>query len=86
MVLLEALTLNTPVVATDIPGSRSVLRDGALGSLVPLSSEGVLEGIRIIADGRTIRTEAFDADAYNQDALQIFLKAIGASSERDSKR
>lgn len=33
-VLLEALWLGVPVVATDLPGSREALADGALGSLV----------------------------------------------------
>lgn len=80
MVLLEALTVGTPSVATDIPGSRSVLRDGELGSLVPLTRVGVLEGVRIIAEGRAVPATGFDADAYNGEAAAIFLRAIGVDS------
>ena len=36
--LLEALAAGTPVVATDCPtGARELLRDGALGALVPVA-------------------------------------------------
>jgi glycosyltransferase involved in cell wall biosynthesis len=38
-VLIEALCLGTPIVATDCPGgSRHILRDGRYGRLVPVDA------------------------------------------------
>lgn len=42
-VLIEALALGTPVVATDCPaGPREILRDGTVGDLVPVGDEGAM--------------------------------------------
>ena len=42
-VLIEALYLGMPIVATDCPGgSREILRDGALGRLVPVDDPVIL--------------------------------------------
>jgi CDP-glycerol glycerophosphotransferase len=87
MVLLEALTLGKPVIATDIPGSRSVLgqADGPdLGLLVPVSDAGVTEGMRAFLAGE-IGTASFDAEAYCDAALQEFcLRVLGMLPPRRS--
>lgn len=78
MVLLEALTLGKPVIATDIPGSRSVLggKDGAdLGCLVPATDEGVALGMARFLDGE-VTAAGFAAEAYRDAALQDFFDQI----------
>jgi glycosyltransferase involved in cell wall biosynthesis len=35
MVLLEAMALGVPVIATDLPGHRTIVRDDVEGALVP---------------------------------------------------
>lgn len=76
MVLLEALTLGTPAVATDIPGSRSVLQNGELGLLVEVSPAGLLEALTAIANDVLVTAEAFDPEKYNQTATNEFLTLI----------
>lgn len=78
MVLLEALTLGKPVIATDIPGARSVLGQKGgpdLGLLVPASDEGVADGMRAFLAGQ-VGIAGFDAETYRDAALQDFLTRI----------
>ena len=42
MVALEAQASGTPVVASDLDGVRTVVRDGETGRLVPPGDEGAL--------------------------------------------
>jgi glycosyltransferase involved in cell wall biosynthesis len=41
-VILEAMAAQTPVVATDVSGSRELVRDGATGRLVPMAQPSAL--------------------------------------------
>jgi glycosyltransferase involved in cell wall biosynthesis len=72
-VLLEALATQCPVVATNLPGHREVVRDGENGILVPPSNVPALTGaIRralgddgsLGAEGRRTMLERFRWDAY----------------------
>lgn len=56
-VLIEALALGTPVVATDCPlGPREVLDDGDAGLLVPVGDhEAMAEGIATVLDDPQLR-------------------------------
>ncbi len=76
MVLLEALTLGTAAVSTDIPGARAVLEDGALGLLVPEGVDGVEYAWQRIAEGSLVRPR-FDAEHYEQQAVAAFRSVIG---------
>jgi phosphatidylinositol alpha-mannosyltransferase len=57
MVLAEAMAASTPIVATDILGFRSVIRDGNQALLVPPRDEAALaEGIRQLIENPGLRT------------------------------
>jgi glycosyltransferase involved in cell wall biosynthesis len=61
LVLLEALAVGAPVVATDCPtGPRYVLRDGRLGDLVPVEDAGALADavLAFLADPEPLRRKA----------------------------
>ncbi len=56
MVLTEALAASTPVVASDIPGYRDVVRDGVDGLLTsPGDALALAEALRLLALDPTIR-------------------------------
>ncbi len=67
--VLEALALGTPIVASDIPALREVLRSGELGVLVPVGDEAALgaalERIRLHPEDAAERSrrgrEVFDS-------------------------
>ncbi|WP_149024386.1 glycosyltransferase [Listeria cornellensis] len=74
MVLLEALILEKAMIATDIPGSRSILEDG-YGLLVSNTKENlVLEMVRVIED--RVPNKRFDYVAYNKCAMAMFYHLI----------
>lgn len=53
--LLEAMAARVPVVASDIPGNRSLVRDGVTGLLVPAGNVEALAGaVRALIDDPTL--------------------------------
>jgi len=48
-VLLEAMAAELPIVATDVPACREILRDGAHGKLIPPSNAAALADAVIIS-------------------------------------
>jgi len=74
MVLLEAMTLNKPIVATNIDGNRGVLADRG-GCLVDNSAEGLAEGMICFLKGE-VAPCLFDAEQYQTQALRQFENVI----------
>ncbi|MCP5542490.1 MAG: CDP-glycerol glycerophosphotransferase family protein [Akkermansiaceae bacterium] len=70
MVLLEAIILGKPIIATDIVGSRGVI-EGRSGELVENSDAGLARGMREFLKGGIAAAEV-DMDAYLTKALQAF--------------
>ncbi len=83
MVLLEALVLGMPIIATDIDGSRGVLAgpDGEYGLLVPNSVGGLVEGMRAYLAGN-VQPAQFSADAYVTGAISKFESVVGPNAIR----
>ncbi|WP_422123883.1 CDP-glycerol glycerophosphotransferase family protein [Planococcus sp. X10-3] len=74
MVLLECLILNKPILATDIPGNRSILEDG-YGEIVENSIEGLVMGMeKMLTEQPAYRV--FDYKIYNEEAMEMFYQTI----------
>jgi len=72
MVLLEALTLDKPVISTDISGPRSVLEDG-YGLLVGNDIKSLAIGMQDIFNNK-VNFRDFDPIAYAEDAISQFYR------------
>lgn len=77
LVLLEALTLGTPVVSTNIPGPASVLNGGQFGLLVDVSPEGMAEAIENIVHEKVKPAALFDPEEYARRAVESARQMIG---------
>ncbi|MCY8099323.1 glycosyltransferase [Bacillus haynesii] len=74
LVLMEAMIVGKPIIATDVTGVRSVL-EGGLGLLVENTEEALSEAMKkYITEGIEYRT--FDYESYNNHALQLFYKNV----------
>lgn len=75
MVFLEAMTLATPIAASRIPASVSTLEDGKHGLLMPMTVDGIAEGISSL-DEKRVQTAVFDPESYREQAVSRFLEII----------
>ncbi|MCR6656979.1 MAG: glycosyltransferase [Opitutus sp.] len=74
MVLLEAMTLGKPIIATDIAGNRGLLR-GEYGRLVENSIEGLANGMKAFLRGEP-SMGSFSPEEYGAQALRQFRSVI----------
>ena len=84
MVILEALVLGLPVVATHFASVDSALPPGQ-GLVVERSVEGVADGMRAFLRGDVPRPR-FDAVSYSRQAVAQFLRAVGLEPVADESR
>jgi glycosyltransferase involved in cell wall biosynthesis len=89
-ILLEAAACGRPIVATDVPGCREVVKDGANGILVPLKDAGSLTHAiakllsdpllrrRMGACGREIAMKKFSVEKISQETLHLYHELVGA--------
>jgi len=82
--LLEAAALSKPIVATDVPGCREIVRDGFNGKLVPredpraLASaiESILDDVTLSAqmgvNGRSLVAEEFSVETVVQETMKVY--------------
>lgn len=71
MALLEAMAASKPIVATDIPGNRSVLKQGHNGLLVPPGNpEKLADAVFFLLNHPQTAAE-YGKNAY-QDVFQHF--------------
>jgi glycosyltransferase involved in cell wall biosynthesis len=83
LVLLEALTVGCPVVATDCPGGvREVLADGEFGTLVPVGNDkAIAEAVTKILDGErsffypTEHLKQFNIERIADSYLEVLFPA-----------
>ena len=73
MVLMEADTLDVPVIATDVVGTQWVGKYG--GHVVENSEEGILNGLYDFMNG-DIKRLNIDYDEYNANALKEFYSIL----------
>jgi glycosyltransferase involved in cell wall biosynthesis len=78
--ILEALAVGLPVVTTDIPGNRELIRDGENGSLVPYFdgaafTAAIVRALRRDWDAAPIRTTARTWDEVGREAVDALRHA-----------
>ncbi len=77
MVILEALVLGLPVIATEFSSVRGALAPTD-GIIVPRSVEGVEQGLRRFLAGE-VPPPTFDPKVYNDQAMRQFYTAVGVT-------
>jgi phosphatidylinositol alpha-mannosyltransferase len=89
IVLVEAMSAGLPVVASDIPGYREVVRDGVEGLLVPARDGGAVAGaLERILDDRDLarrlgqagreRARRYSWEVVAREVEAVYLEVAGA--------
>jgi len=97
-VLIEGAACGRPLVATDVPGCREVVRHGENGLLVPpRNPEALAEAIatllkdpalraRMGARGREIAVQVFSEERMVRETLEVYRELLGPKWPGDSCR
>jgi glycosyltransferase involved in cell wall biosynthesis len=94
MSLLEAAACGRPMVATDVPGCREIVKPGETGLLVPVDDPAALAAAisKLVADAelrarygaaaRKLAVERFAAEAIGRQTVDLYrsLVSVGARS------
>jgi glycosyltransferase involved in cell wall biosynthesis len=87
--LLEAAAFGRPMIATDVPGCREIVRPGETGLLVPFDDDSALaDAIEIMAASAEMRArygkaarrmavERFSADAIGGQTVGLYRNLVG---------
>ncbi|HAM80041.1 CDP-glycerol glycerophosphotransferase family protein [Ornithinibacillus bavariensis] len=75
IVLLEALILGKPVIATDTPGPRSVIGTD-YGLIVENSVFGLANGMQEYLSGKRMSSSQFDYQNYHATAMNMFYEKV----------
>jgi rhamnosyl/mannosyltransferase len=92
LVLLEALAMGLPIVATDVPGNRDLVSDGQNGLLIPLGDAAALrqallsfttdpERYRRMSETSRRRAERYSWQAVSAEFEQIYAQVAGRAQE-----
>ncbi len=73
--LFEAMILQKPIIATDIPGNRAILENNP-GLLVDNSIQGLVKGMQDFLDKRYDETKIFNYKENNLNALNMFYTKV----------
>ena len=73
MVAMEANTLEVPIIATDVTGSKWIYENG--GYVVPNSENGLLQGMYDFMEGE-VTTLDYDYQKHNENAVNEFNELI----------
>lgn len=80
MTLVEAITVNTPVITTNHIAAKEIVKDGINGFIAENSSDGILEKVRFVLEKRNIlnelRTNIKNIEYNKNIAINQFLKVI----------
>lgn len=65
LAILEAMSLNVPVITTNCGGPANIIENGKYGILVDNSGEGVYEGMKSVLDDKAL------VEKYSTDLLKV---------------
>jgi glycosyltransferase involved in cell wall biosynthesis len=87
--LLEAAACGRPLVASDVPGCREIVRPGETGLLVPFDDDAALaDAIATLANSAELRArygaaarrlavERFSAEAIGAQTVDLYRQLVG---------